>query len=69
MEAMQKNNIKLSAKKTSCFPANLDLLGWTKRGKFLIPDPHRQNCVSLAPLPNTAKQLRSFIGSFRTFQK
>ena len=69
LEAMKKNNIKLSAKKTQCFPAKLDLLGWCKEGKLLTPDPHRQNCVSIAPLPKTAKQLRSYIGSFRTFQK
>ena len=69
LEAMQKNNLKLSPKKTSCFPKKLDLLGWTKEGKFLVPDIHRQHCISIAELPKTAKQLRSFIGSYRTFQK
>ena len=66
---MKQNNLKLSPKKTSCFPDSLDLLGWTKQGKYLIPDPHRQHCVSISDLPKTVKQLRSFIGSYRTFQK
>ena len=66
---MKENNLKLSPKKTSCFPKKLDLLGWTKEGKFLVPDPHRQNCVAVAELPKTVKQLRSYLGSYRTFQK
>ena len=66
---MKENNLKLSPKKTSCFPKKLDLLGWTKEGKFLVPDPHRQNCVAVAELPRTVKQLRSYLGSYRTFQK
>ena len=69
LDAMQKNNLKLSPKKTLCFPKKLDLLGWTKEGKFLVPDQHRQQCLSIAELPNTAKQLRSFIGGYRQFQK
>ena len=69
LERMDENNLKLSPKKTSCFPLKLDLLGWTKQGKYLVPDKHRQNCVAIAELPKTAKQLRSYIGSYRTFQK
>ena len=69
LEAMTSSNLKLSPKKTSCFPPKLDLLGWHKEGKLLTPDPHRQNCVSITELPRTAKQLRSFIGSYRTFQR
>ena len=69
LEILQKNNLKLSPKKTSCFPLKLDLLGWTKEGKFLVPDVHRQNCLLHASKPNTVKELRSFLGSFRTFYR
>ena len=69
LHALSLNNLKLSPNKTSIFPAKLDLLGWTKEGKFLVPDPHRQNCLSLCPLPQTIKQLRSYIGGYRTFIK
>ena len=67
LELLKRNNIKLSAKKTACFPEKLDLLGWTKQGKYLVPDLHRQNVIANAPLPNTVKALRSYLGAFRTF--
>ena len=67
LELMSANNLKLSPKKTACFPKKLDLLGWTKEGKFLIPDAHRQNVISNASLPVNVKELRSFLGAYRTF--
>ena len=69
LAALEKNNLKLKPKKTSCFPEELDLLGWTKVGKFLIPDPHRKNTLLTAQRPNTVKELRSFLGSYHTFYK
>ena len=69
LELMAANNLKLSAKKTACFPTKLDLLGWTKQGKNLVPDPHRQNCLAKAALPITVKQLRSYLGGYRTFYR
>ena len=67
MDTLQLNNLKLSPRKTYCFPTKLDLLGWTKVGKLLVPDEHRQNTLIHAPLPETVKDLRSFLGSYRTF--
>ena len=69
LQALEENNLKLSPKKTACFPNKLDLLGWTKEGKFLIPDPHRQNTLLTCGRPDTIKQLRSFLGSYHTFYK
>ena len=69
LQAMEDNNLKASAHKTQCFPDKLDLLGWSKEGKYLIPDPHRQNILLTAQLPNTVKELRSYLGSFNTFYK
>ena len=66
---LDKNGLKLSPKKTACFPAALDLLGWSKQGRFLVPDEHRQNCLSKANLPTTAHDLRSYIGGYRCFFK
>ena len=43
------------------------MLGWTKQGKYLVPDPHRQNVIASAPLPTTVKNLRSYLGAYRTF--
>ena len=67
LQLLKKNNIKLSPKKTACFPKKLDLLGWTKQGKYLVPDPYRQNVIASAPLPTTVKNLRSYLGAYRTF--
>ena len=67
--ALEANNLKLSPKKTACFPTKLDLLGWTKQGKFLVPDPHRQNTLLTCEKPENIKMLRSFLGSFHTFHK
>ena len=69
LDKLAQNNLKLSGKKTACFPSSLDLLGWTKRGKFLVPDEHRQNTLSKADLPKTAHDLRSYIGGYRRFFK
>ena len=67
LDLLRRSNIKLSPKKTACFPEKLDLLGWSKEGKYLIPDSHRQNVLALAPLPMTVKALRSYLGAYRTF--
>ena len=69
LDKLAQNNLKLSGKKTACFPSSLDLLGWTKRGKFLVPDEHRQNTLSKADLPKTAHDLRSYIGGYGRFSK
>ena len=69
LEDLNRNNLKLTPKKTACFPERLDLLGWTKEGSYLVPDPHRQNALITASLPRTIKDLRSFLGTYHTFFK
>ena len=56
-KALDENNLKLKVRKTKCFPDKLDLLGWIKEGKYLTPDPHRQNTIVTAELPTTVKDL------------
>ena len=67
--ALEANNLKISPKKTACFPVELDLLGWSKVGKFLIPDSHRQNTLLTCAMPGTIKELRSYLGTYHTFYK
>ena len=69
LDCLEKNNLKLSPKKTACFPDRLDLLGWIKEGKLLLPDPHRQNILLTAPRPSTVTEMRSFLGTYHTFYK
>ena len=33
LKTLNRNNLKLSADKTSCFPDKLELLGWIKQGR------------------------------------
>ena len=58
LDRMLKNNLKLSPKKTYCFPDRLDLPGWIKEGKYLKPDAHRRSCLEKAPRPNSVKDMR-----------
>ena len=69
LQLLAANNLKLTPSKIACFPPKLDLLGWTKEGKMLVPDPHRQNRLAQSPLPNTVEQLRSYLGGYRTFYR
>ena len=69
LKALDENNLKLKVKKTKCFPDKHDLLGWIKEGKYLTPDPHRQNTIVTAELPTTVKDLRSYLGSYNTFYR
>ena len=69
LKLMASNNLKLSPHKTACFPEKLDLLGWTKEGKLLIPDPLRQNQLAISPLPATVEHLRSYLGGYRTYYR
>ena len=69
LDSMLKNNLKLAPHKTFCFSKSMDLLGWIKSGRKLTPDPHRINTLINASVPKTVKDLRSFLGSYRTFYK
>ena len=61
LELISTNNLKLSPKKTACFPTKLDLLGWTKIGKHLTPDPHRQNRLAKSALPLTVEKIQDIL--------
>ena len=69
LENLNENNLTISADKTFCFPDELELLGWIKHGRSLLPDPHHHNALKITPRPETAKQLRSYLGAYRTFPK
>ena len=66
---LDENNIKLTSKKTHCFPSKLDILGWIKEGDYLYPCPHRQNTLLSASLPTTYGELRSYLGTWHTLYK
>ena len=69
LRKLDENNIKLTGKKTYCFPNKLDILGWIKEGDYLSPCPHRQNTLLSASLPTTYGELRSYLGTWHTLYK
>ena len=67
LKVLNENNLRCSPKKTFVLTDKMELLGWIKQGRKLLPDPHRQQAILHIPLPKTVKQLRSYIGAYRTF--
>ena len=67
MEATEKNNLKINAKKTKFFPKKFDCVGFTIDGQFAIPNAHRKNALKNYDLPVTVGQLRSYLGLYKTF--
>ena len=46
-------------------PRNIKLFGWELRDNVWFPTSHTTSALTNAPKPNTVKQLRSFLGSFK----
>ena len=69
LASLAQNNLKLNPAKTIIFAPEINILGHIKEGRMLKPDPHRQLAISKATIPKTVKQLRSYLGSYKTFSK
>ena len=69
LSALQKNGLKLSAKKTVCFPRKVVILGWLWVNGTIQASPHRISVLAAADLPKTILQLRSYIGSYKFLSK
>ena len=46
-------------------PRNITLFGWELKGNTWYPTSHTTSALVNAPKPNTVKQMRSFLGSFK----
>ena len=51
------------------FPTKLYILGHIKEGRYLKADPHKLLAIANAPLPKSVGQLRSFLGTYKTFRQ
>ena len=69
LQACAKNNIKIDPKKTKILSNNIHLLGWIKKNDSLHPDPHRILAIQKAEFPNTVSDMRSYLGTYKTFFK
>ena len=69
LQACGKNNIKIDPNKTKIFATEIPLLGWIKKHDKLIPDPHRILAIQKADFPKTVSDMRSYLGTYKTFFK
>ena len=69
LATLQQNNLKLNPAKTNIFHKQLNILGHIKEGRILKPDPHRQLAIANASLPKKVGDLRSYLGTYKTFKK
>ena len=69
LQACQRNNIKIDPKKTKIFAKKINLLGWSKQSDYLHADAHRILSIQKADFPSTVSDMRSYLGSYKTFFK
>ena len=65
LQRLAENGLTISASKTVICPKTVKLLGWVWENGTIRVDTHRINPLTLCSVPETVKQLRSFIGAFR----
>ena len=65
LQALNDNNLKLSAHKTIICPKTTTVLAWIWSEGSIQASPHRITTLSLTKPPNTVRGLRSFIGAYK----
>ena len=65
LNLLQANGLRLSPEKTVCCPKSTQILGWNWNQGKLSASPHRIISLTQCSLPNTVKELRSYIGSYK----
>ena len=69
LEAFEKNSLTLSAAKTFIAPKSTTILGWIWTEGTLRASPHRISTLSSCNKPNTVRNMRSFIGAYKTLSR
>jgi len=69
LEAMHKNGISLSAKKTVICPKTTTVLGWIWTSGSLKASPHRISTLAQCALPQTVRAMRSFLGAYKVLSR
>ena len=65
LDRLQKNGLKLGTDKTVICPTSTVILGWQWNNGTISPTSHKMNALAACNLPNTVKDLRSFIGCYK----
>ena len=69
LQALAKNNLGLSAHKTTIAPQTTIVLGWLWRQGTIQVSPHRIAALAAVTPPKTVRALRSFIGSYKVLSR
>ncbi len=69
LDALQKNNLRLTASKTVICPRSTTILGWIWSNGTLTASPHRIAALSSTEPPLTVQGLRSFIGAYKVLSR
>ena len=69
LKTLQDNNLRLSPSKTVCCPTATEILGWQWENGTLRATTHRINALTACEQPQTIKNMRSFIGSYKFLSK
>lgn len=67
--ALDKCDLRLSAKKTIISPISTTILGWVWSQGSIRASPHRIATLSSCAPPKTVRDLRAFIGSFKMLSR
>jgi len=69
LEAIARNNLRLSATKTVVSPKTTTILGWVWSQGTLRASSHRTAALAAATPPPTVRGLRSFIGAYKVLSR
>ena len=69
LQALQKNQLNLSATKTIIAPKQTSILGWIWKLGTLSANPHRIASLASCSPPTSVSGLRSFIGAFKVLSR
>ena len=69
LDALQCNNLRLSARKTIICPKSAVILGWIWSAGTLKASSHKLSALSTVDPPKTVQGLRSFIGAYKVLSR
>ena len=69
LEALKRNNLRLSASKTIVCPRTATILGWIWSNGTLQASPHKLATLSSVAPPSTVQGLRSFVRSYKVLSR
>ena len=69
LEALEHNDLRLSASKTIVCPRTTNILGWIWSAGTLRASPHKLTALSTVEPPPTVQGLRSFIGAYKVLSR